>query len=110
MSGPVWRPLIVTSWTTLSRSAISSSIAKRELGERCVEVPHRLLDALWSARLVRVRRVVVHEIGVDQLVSQLDIALRVELLERPANEPLIVVRHGPWPHPAGRLCAFRTFS
>ena len=38
-------------------------------------------------------RVVIGEVGMDQLVEQIEIALRVDLVERAPDEPLVVVGH-----------------
>ena len=65
---------------------------KAKLAERALEAPHRLLDALGTSRLLRVRRLVVHEVGVDEFVRELDITLREDLAERAADQPLVVLR------------------
>jgi hypothetical protein len=85
---------MVTSWTTLSPSAISSSTSNR-----------RPPKVLWRRRAVcltlsgpvgcsgRAARLVVHEIGMDELVRELEIPLRIDLLESATDQPLVVLGH-----------------
>ena len=70
--------------------------------EGVVEAPYRLLDALGTCRLLCVRRLVIHEVGMDQLVRYLKVAFRVDLLERPPDQTLVVLTRRRRPPPSPR--------
>jgi hypothetical protein len=70
-----------------------------KVAEGVVELPHCLLDALGTGRLLWVSRLVIHEVGVDELVRDLEVAVRVDLLESSPDQSLVVLRRGRRPHP-----------
>jgi len=59
--------------------------------EGALEAPRGLLDALGASRLLWVRRLVVHEVGMDELVRELEIPLRIDLFKRATDQPLVVL-------------------
>jgi hypothetical protein len=42
--------------------------------------------------MIRVRRLVIGEVGVDELVDDLELAVRVDLVESPPDQSLVVLR------------------
>src|SRR5205085_4700052 len=66
---------------------------KAKLAERPPKAPHGLLHALRTSRQLRICWRVVDELGVDELVRNVEITLRIDLVERPTREPLVVLRH-----------------
>ena len=65
-----------------------------EVGERLVEPLHRLPHRIRPNRQIGVLGLVVGELRMHELVHHLEIALRVDLLERTPREPLVVLGHG----------------
>jgi hypothetical protein len=65
-----------------------------KIAEGAVEALHRLLDALRARWVLRVSRLVVLEVRVDELVRESEIALRVDLLESATDQPLVLFRRG----------------
>jgi hypothetical protein len=64
-----------------------------KLAERVLEAQHGLPDALGAGRPLRVGRLVIDEVGMDEPIRELEVALRVDLVERATNQPLVVLRH-----------------
>ena len=84
----------MTSWTTRSPSAISCCTSKRRSENVSCSRSHRLPHGVGADRQIGVLRLVVGELRMDELVHDVEVALRVDLLERAPGESLVVVGHG----------------
>jgi hypothetical protein len=76
---------MITSWTTLVALGDLVLNLEPKAPERIVQAPHRLLDALGASRLLSVRRLVIHEVAMDELVRDLKVAVPVVLFKSPTD-------------------------